>query len=159
MNSRRDDGRGVIAVVIMLVASRPLARFVNAHPTVVVLCLGFLLMISFRWSPRAWLSRWGYLLCERPVSVLIELLNQITLPSWRRSGPGAPCLACGRAVLRLLGKQLPDQEVAPTGPAGDLPALTFGVEEPQYGQRSTDAGRTLHSFHHDTAYGGLLGES
>jgi CBS domain containing-hemolysin-like protein len=33
------------------------------------------------------------------------------------------------AVLRLLGKQLPDQEVAPTGPAGDLPALTFGVEE------------------------------
>ena len=37
----------VIAMVIMLLASKPLTRFVNAHPTVVVLCLGFLLMIGF----------------------------------------------------------------------------------------------------------------
>ena len=33
----------VIAIGIMLIASKPLTRFVNAHPTVVVLCLGFLL--------------------------------------------------------------------------------------------------------------------
>jgi len=37
----------VIAIGIMLLASKPLTRFVNAHPTVVVLCLGFLLMIGF----------------------------------------------------------------------------------------------------------------
>jgi len=37
----------IIAIGIMLLASKPLTRFVNAHPTVVVLCLGFLLMIGF----------------------------------------------------------------------------------------------------------------
>ncbi len=36
----------VIAMVIMLLASRRLTLFVNAHPTVVVLCLSFLLMIG-----------------------------------------------------------------------------------------------------------------
>src|SRR5690606_22021873 len=36
-----------IAIMLMLVASKPLTRFVNAHPTVVILCLGFLLTIGF----------------------------------------------------------------------------------------------------------------
>ncbi len=35
-----------IAMALMLLASKPLTRFVNKHPTVVVLCLGFL-MIGF----------------------------------------------------------------------------------------------------------------
>src|SRR5690606_7549134 len=37
----------IIAIGIMLVASKPLTRFVGRHPTVVILCLGFLLMIGF----------------------------------------------------------------------------------------------------------------
>ena len=37
----------IIAIALMIVASKPLTRFVNAHPTVIVLCLGFLLMIGF----------------------------------------------------------------------------------------------------------------
>ncbi|VTT28347.1 magnesium and cobalt efflux protein CorC [Klebsiella pneumoniae] len=36
----------VIAMGVMLLASKPLTNFVNAHPTVVVLCLSFLLMIG-----------------------------------------------------------------------------------------------------------------
>src|SRR3546814_8897706 len=36
-----------IAIGLMLIASKPLTRFVNAHPTVVILCLGFLLTIGF----------------------------------------------------------------------------------------------------------------
>ncbi|STQ45017.1 Integral membrane protein TerC family [Ewingella americana] len=36
-----------IAILLMLLASRPLTRFVNAHPTIVILCLSFLLMIGF----------------------------------------------------------------------------------------------------------------
>ena len=36
----------VIAIGVMMLASRPLTAFVNAHPTVVVLCLSFLLMIG-----------------------------------------------------------------------------------------------------------------
>ena len=31
----------VIAIGVMMLASRPLTAFVNAHPTVVVLCLSF----------------------------------------------------------------------------------------------------------------------
>ena len=36
----------VIAMIVMIAASRPLTDFVNRHPTVVVLCLSFLLMIG-----------------------------------------------------------------------------------------------------------------
>ena len=36
----------VVAVTVMLLASGPLARFINANPTVVMLALGFLLMIG-----------------------------------------------------------------------------------------------------------------
>jgi predicted tellurium resistance membrane protein TerC len=36
----------VVAVIVMLVASDPLANFINKHPTVVMLALGFLLMIG-----------------------------------------------------------------------------------------------------------------
>ncbi len=56
----------VIAIGIMLVASKPLTRFVNAHPTVVVLCLGFLLMIGFSWWPRPSASRCPRATCTPP---------------------------------------------------------------------------------------------
>src|SRR5690606_14957833 len=36
-----------IAIGVMLIASKPLTRFVNDRPTVVILCLGFLMMIGF----------------------------------------------------------------------------------------------------------------
>jgi len=37
----------IISIGVMILASKPLTRFVNAHQTVVVLCLSFLLMIGF----------------------------------------------------------------------------------------------------------------
>src|SRR6185312_7007771 len=37
----------MIAVILMISASKPLTAFVNARPTVVILCLSFLLMIGF----------------------------------------------------------------------------------------------------------------
>ncbi len=41
----------VIAISLMLMASKPLTQFVNSHPTIVILCLSFLLMIGFsRWQ-------------------------------------------------------------------------------------------------------------
>jgi predicted tellurium resistance membrane protein TerC len=36
----------VVAVIVMLIAADPLANFINANPTVVMLALGFLLMIG-----------------------------------------------------------------------------------------------------------------
>jgi predicted tellurium resistance membrane protein TerC len=37
----------IIAMMVMMFASKPLAEFINKRPTVVVLCLGFLMMIGF----------------------------------------------------------------------------------------------------------------
>lgn len=37
----------IIAISLMLLASKSLTRFVNNHPTIVILCLSFLLMIGF----------------------------------------------------------------------------------------------------------------
>lgn len=36
----------IVAVIVMLVAATPLANFINANPTIVMLALGFLLMIG-----------------------------------------------------------------------------------------------------------------
>lgn len=36
----------IVAMVVMLVASKPLTSFVNRHPTVIILCLSFLLLIG-----------------------------------------------------------------------------------------------------------------
>ena len=69
----------VIAIGIMLLASKPLTRFVNAHPTVVVLCLGFLLMIGFSLLAEAFGFKVpkGYLYAAIGFSVAIEALNQV----------------------------------------------------------------------------------
>ena len=69
----------IIAIGIMLLASKPLTRFVNAHPTVVVLCLGFLLMIGFSLLAEAFGFKVpkGYLYAAIGFSVAIEALNQV----------------------------------------------------------------------------------
>src|SRR3546814_7380438 len=63
----------------MLVASKPLTRFVNAHPSVVILCLGFLLMIGFALVAEGFGFKVpkGYLYAAIGFSVAIESLNQI----------------------------------------------------------------------------------
>ena len=38
-------GAVVVAMTVMISASKPLTAFVDKHPTVVMLCLGFLLMM------------------------------------------------------------------------------------------------------------------
>ncbi len=97
----------VIAVVVMIVASGPLMRFVSAHPTVVILCLGFLLMIGFSLVldgfhvhvPK------GYLYAAIGFSVMVEALNQIGQRNRRRAIAGTRNLRArtADAVLRLLG--------------------------------------------------------
>jgi predicted tellurium resistance membrane protein TerC len=55
----------IIAVGIMLVAAGPLSDFVNRHPTVKMLALAFLLLITsmLQWAFRFWLSS---SICELP---------------------------------------------------------------------------------------------
>jgi predicted tellurium resistance membrane protein TerC len=96
----------VIAVVLMMVASRPLMDFVTAHPTVVILCLGFLLMIGFSLGAEGlgFHIPKGYLYAAISFSVLIEVFNQIAQRNRRRLvTAGDLRQRTAEAVLRLLG--------------------------------------------------------
>jgi CBS domain containing-hemolysin-like protein len=69
----------VVAMGIMILASRPLTEFVNAHRTVVILCLSFLLMIGFSLIADAFGVHVpkGYLYAAIGFSILIEFFNQV----------------------------------------------------------------------------------
>nr|UOP05411.1 TerC family protein [Conchiformibius kuhniae] len=70
----------VVAMACMILASKPLTEFVERHPTVVMLCLGFLLMIGFSLIAEAFHFHIpkGYLYAAIGFSVLIEIFNQIS---------------------------------------------------------------------------------
>jgi predicted tellurium resistance membrane protein TerC len=95
----------VIAVLAMLVASKPLTEFITKRPSLIILCLGFLLMVGLVLVvdgfgvhvPK------GYVYAAIGFSLLIEILNQLAS---RKRAPGtAPLSRQGIAenVLRLLG--------------------------------------------------------
>ena len=68
----------IVAIAVMMLASKRLMAFVSEHPTVVILCLGFLMMIGFSlivegfgvYVPK------GYLYAAIGFSILIEAFNQ-----------------------------------------------------------------------------------
>lgn len=69
----------VIAVGAMMLASKPLMGFVSRHPTVVILCLGFLMMIGLSLVAEGFgfhIPK-GYLYTAIGFSIAIEALNQI----------------------------------------------------------------------------------
>ncbi|PTQ86745.1 TerC family protein [Agitococcus lubricus] len=69
----------IISITLMMIASKPLTRFVNAHPTVIMLCLGFLMMIGFSLTAEGlgFHIPKGYLYAAIGFSILIEVFNQI----------------------------------------------------------------------------------
>ena len=96
----------IVAIFVMLLASGPLTRFVEKHPTVVVLCLGFLLMIGLSLVldgvgihiPK------GYLYAAIAFSIVIEACNQLAVRK-RKTRITARGLreSTATAVLGLLG--------------------------------------------------------
>ncbi len=70
----------VVAMACMILASKPLTEFVGRHPTVVMLCLGFLLMIGFSLIAEAFRFHIpkGYLYAAIGFSILIEIFNQVS---------------------------------------------------------------------------------
>lgn len=122
----------VIAIGIMVMASKPLTRFVNAHPTVVVLCLGFLLMIGFSLLAESFGFKVpkGYLYAAIGFSVAIEALNQVARRNLLRLDARRPMRErTAETVLRLLGRRPPDSEPVDL-PQAETPAVqAFGVEE------------------------------
>ena len=71
----------IIAMVVMVVASRPLTDFVNKHPTVIVLCLSFLLMIGLSLVAEGlgFHIPKGYLYAAIAFSIMIEAFNQLAI--------------------------------------------------------------------------------
>jgi len=125
-----------IAIVMMLVASKALTAFVNAHPTVVVLCLGFLLMIGFSLVAEAFgfAVPKGYLYAAISFSVCIEALNQLARRNLRRFDTGPTLrIRTAEAVLSMLGKRSLATEAARTEAAAQDAAGTtppaFDVQE------------------------------
>lgn len=95
-----------IAISLMLLASKPLTTFVNAHPTVVVLCLSFLLMIGFSLVVEGFGFHVPkeYIYAAIGFSVLIEIFNQIGQRNYRRHQSSRPRRArTTEAILRLMG--------------------------------------------------------
>ena len=81
----------VIAVIVMLVASAPLANFVNKHPTVRMLALGFLLLVGMMLMADGFgfhIPK-GYIYAAIGFSIIIEILNLWAASRRRKSKPGA----------------------------------------------------------------------
>ncbi|MCD8526110.1 MAG: hypothetical protein LRY62_02800 [Alphaproteobacteria bacterium] len=95
-----------IAMVLMIIASRALMDFVSNHPTVVILCLGFLLMIGFSLIVEGldYHIPKGYLYAAIGFSVLIEAANQMAqhnrMKSYRKIDART---RVSEAVIGLLG--------------------------------------------------------
>ena len=98
----------VIAMAVMMLASKPLTDFVNRHSTVVILCLGFLLMIGFSLVAEGlgFKIPKGYLYAAIAFSILIEAFNQWSLFNRTRAERKLPFRQrTADAVLRLLGSR------------------------------------------------------
>jgi CBS domain containing-hemolysin-like protein len=100
----------IVAVGFMLLLSKPLTGFVNKHPTVVILCLGFLMMIGFSLIVEGFdfhLPK-GYLYAAIGFSVIIEALNQLARHNRERLiTPSNIRARTADAVLNLLGGKRP----------------------------------------------------
>lgn len=112
----------VLAMAVMMWGSKPLTAFVGAHPTVVVLCLSFLLMIglSLLTEGLGFHLPKGYLYAAIGFSVMTEFFNQLRLRNMQKREARLPMRErTARAVLRLLGE--PSGSPASSA-ASELPA-------------------------------------
>jgi len=76
----------LVAVMVMLLAADPLARFIEANPTVVMLALGFLLMIGMTLIAEGFGAHVpkGYIYGAMAFSALVEVLNMLSRRARRR---------------------------------------------------------------------------
>jgi len=123
-----------IAMIVMLVASKPLTTFVNKHPTVVVLCLSFLLMIGLSLVAEGFgfhIPK-GYLYAAIGFSIVIEFFNQIALRNFIRNQSRQPLRArTADAILGMIGSKRKENDSSQEGSNTIKPieAETFAEEE------------------------------
>jgi CBS domain containing-hemolysin-like protein len=124
----------IISIVVMLIASKSLTRFVNAHPTVVMLCLSFLLMIGLTLVAEGLgfhLPK-SYLYAAIGFSIMIEAFNQLARRNMVKAEARRPLRdRTAEAVLRLLGGRHTEEAAADaaTGDAASSERPAFAPEE------------------------------
>lgn len=107
----------VIAVGVMMLASKPLMAFVSKHPTVVILCLGFLMMIGFSLIVEGlgFHIPKGYLYAAIGFSVFTEGFNQVGRRNRERFlSTGDLRERTADAVLSLLGRRKSETSLGET---------------------------------------------
>lgn len=121
-----------IAMVAMILASNRLMAFVSAHQTVVILCLGFLLMIGFSLMVEGlgYHIPKGYLYAAIGFSVLIEAFNQTAMFNRRKTFERVdPRTRMAQAVLGILSGK--PEESGVQGPASATAAKAPNLFKPQ----------------------------
>jgi len=123
-----------IAMVLMIIASNRLMNFVSAHPTVVILCLGFLLMIGFSLIVEGlgYHIPKEYLYAAIGFSVLVEGFNQTVMFKHRKIYEKLdPRARVAQRVLGILGAH-PVHPSAPHEPQAITPHPDeFDIFKPQ----------------------------
>ncbi|KAA0911715.1 TerC family protein [Pusillimonas sp. ANT_WB101] len=123
----------LISMGMMMWASKPLTRFVIAHPTVVVLCLSFLLMIGLSLTAEGlgFKIPKGYLYAAIGFSIVIELFNQLARRSLLKNEARLPLRdRTAEAVLRMLGSKKRSEATDSTSEAdAEMEDSAFGAEE------------------------------
>jgi predicted tellurium resistance membrane protein TerC len=81
----------VVAVAVMLLASTPLANFIEKNPTIVMLALAFLLMIGTTLiaDGMGFHVPKGYVYAAMAFSALVEVLNMFARNARKRKREGA----------------------------------------------------------------------
>lgn len=122
-----------IAMILMIIASKALTIFINKHPSIVILCLSFLLMIGLSLIAEgfSYLIPKGYLYAAIGFSIMIESLNQFASFNRRRFLKGEKSLRerTAEAVLRVLDGQ--HQRAELDHHTSDLIADNNGIFDPQ----------------------------
>lgn len=96
----------IVAMAIMLLASKPLTEFVNRHPTVIILCLSFLLLIGISLIAEGFgfhIPK-GYIYSGIGVAILIEIFNQFTSRNAAKHEAKIPLRhRTANSILKLMG--------------------------------------------------------
>ncbi len=97
----------VIAILIMIAVASPLTRFLQKHPTLVMLCLGFLLMVGFSLIVEGlgFIIPKGYLYAAIGFSLLIETINQFAQAKLKKRVRSSTDVRqrAADAILKLMG--------------------------------------------------------
>ncbi|BGI51448.1 MAG: TerC family protein [Buchnera aphidicola (Ceratovacuna japonica)] len=102
----------IIAMIIMLYAAKIITKFINKHPTIVLLCISFLLMIglSLIAESTGFFIPKGYLYTAVVFSTLIELFNQIAKRNFIKYQSNMPMRKrLAEIVIKLMSKKQKDK--------------------------------------------------